>query len=606
MRDERGRDAQAGADVRDDGVLSFDLTVRRWIPVQFTDGTEGVLSLHEVFAQAGRIRRIVGDLPTQDFALLRLLLAVAHDALGGRLTDTDDWAELWEMRHSGDPFGAVRGYLEQHRDRFDLLHDVHPFFQVAGLRTDKDEVSALNRIVADVPNGDPFFSMRRPGVDRLGFAEAARWVVHAHAFDTSGIKSGTVGDPDAKNGKAYPKGPGWAGNLGGIAAEGHTLCETLLLNLIAPDSGLVHAAKDDAPAWRRPPCTPGESRDPDFAERPSGVRDLYTWQSRRIRLHFDAGGVHGVVLSYGDGLVQRNRYRHEPMTAWRRSEAQEKKLREVPVYLPREHRPERAAWRGMEALVAPVRQGEKTDRNDAAGFLRPAVADWLGLLADEGHIEPGTRLRLRTYGALYGTQQSVIDEITADGVDLAVVLLGEQDRLLGQSAVDAVADADAAVRALGDLAADLAHAAGTEAGPAKEQARDLGYAALDDPYRLWVSGLIPGVDRHEHRQMWQKSVFSRVGGLARQLVDDAGEAAFTGRPLKTSKTTVVLDSALADLWFRSKLRRALPAAQTLGEADTPATRAESGAPATHGGAHAPATRGERASALPTGQADAGG
>ncbi|UNM16789.1 type I-E CRISPR-associated protein Cse1/CasA [Streptomyces formicae] len=546
--------------------MSYDLTVRPWIPVQFTDGTEGVLSLLDVFAQAGRVRRIVGDLPTQDFALLRLLLAVAHDALDGRLDDTDDWTELWESEES---FDAVPAYLEQHRDRFDLLHPVHPFFQVAGLRTGKNEVFALDRVVADVPNGDPFFSMRRPGVARLGFAEAARWLVHAHAYDTSGIKTGTVGDPDAKNGKAYPKGPSWAGNLGGIAAEGHTLRETMLLNLIAPDSGLVHAAKDDAPAWRRPSGTPGENSAPDFADRPSGVRDLYTWQSRRIRLHYDSDGVHGVVLSYGDSLVQRNRQKYEPMTAWRRSEPQEKKLREVPVYLPREHKPERAAWRGMEALVAPVRQGEKADRNEPAGFLRPALADWLGLLVDEERIEPGTRLRLRTYGVLYGTQQSVIDEITSDGVDLAVVLLGEQDQLLGQTAVNAVADADAAVRALADLASDLAHAAGTEADPAKKTARDLGYAALDGPYRLWVSGLTRGVDRHEHRETWQKTVFSTVCGLARRLLDEAGEAAFTGRPLKTSKGPVVLDSALADLWFRSKLRRALPNGQTRNEAASP-------------------------------------
>ncbi|SDK37782.1 type I-E CRISPR-associated protein Cse1/CasA [Streptomyces indicus] len=559
MRVERDEHGDDRADVRGDGVLSYDLTVRPWIPVQCTDGTEGVLSLLDVFVQARKVRRIVGDLPTQEFALLRLLLAVLHDALDGRPDDTDDWAELWE---SAEPFDAVPAYLEQHRDRFDLLHPVAPFFQVAELRTGKNEVFALDRIVADVPNGDPFFSMRRPGADRLGFAEAARWVVHAHAYDTSGIKTGAVGDPDAKAGKAYPKGPAWAGNLGGIAAEGRSLRETLLLNLIAPGSGLVHAAKDDAPAWRRPPCAPGENRDPGFASRPSGVRDLYTWQSRRIRLHYDADGVHGVLLSYGDGLVQRNRQKYEPMSAWRRSEPQEKKLREVPVYLPREHKPERAAWRGMQSLVAPVGQGEKTGRNEPAGFLRPALADWLGLLVDEGHIEPAARLRLRTYGVVYGTQQSVIDEITADGVDLSVALLGEQDRLMGQTAVDAVGDADAAVRVLADLAGDLAHAAGAETDRAKKTAGDLGYAALDGPYRIWVSGLAPGVDRHEHREIWQESVFSTVWGLGRRLLDEAGEAAFAGRQFKTSKGTVILDSALADLWFRSRLRRALPAAQS--------------------------------------------
>ncbi|MFJ2568598.1 type I-E CRISPR-associated protein Cse1/CasA, partial [Streptomyces sp. NPDC087568] len=54
-----------------DGVLSFDLTTRQWIPVLRRDGSQGELSLREVFEQAHDLRRIVGDLPTQEFALVR-------------------------------------------------------------------------------------------------------------------------------------------------------------------------------------------------------------------------------------------------------------------------------------------------------------------------------------------------------------------------------------------------------------------------------------------------------------------------------------------------------------------------------------------------------
>ena len=177
----------------------------------------------------------------------------------------------------------MAAYLDQHRERFDLLHPVTPFFQVAGLRTAKDEIASLNRIVADVPNGEAFFTMRACGADRLQFGEAARWVVHAQAFDPSGIKSGAVGDPRVKGGKGYPLGVAWAGNLGGVLAEGTTLRETLLLNLIAADTTTLRAQEDDRPAWRREPCGPAEAKDLVF--RPSGLRDLYTWQSRRLRLH---------------------------------------------------------------------------------------------------------------------------------------------------------------------------------------------------------------------------------------------------------------------------------------------------------------------------------
>jgi hypothetical protein len=77
----------------------------------------------------------------------------------------------------------------------------------------------------------------------------------------------------------------------------------------------------DRPAWRREPCGPGG------AERtPMGVRDLYTWQTRRLWLHFDAEGVHGVVLGYGDTLTSRNKHTVEPMTAWRRSKARRRSM----------------------------------------------------------------------------------------------------------------------------------------------------------------------------------------------------------------------------------------------------------------------------------------
>ncbi|MGO4758147.1 type I-E CRISPR-associated protein Cse1/CasA, partial [Streptomyces sp. 2MCAF27] len=117
-----------------DLVPSFDLVSRPWLPVQGLDGTTTELSLRDVFAQAGDLRRLVGDVPTQEFALLRLILAVLHDAVDGP-EDVDVWEKLWE---ANDPFAAVPDYLERHRQRFDLLHPTYPFFQVADLRTDKD------------------------------------------------------------------------------------------------------------------------------------------------------------------------------------------------------------------------------------------------------------------------------------------------------------------------------------------------------------------------------------------------------------------------------------------------------------------------------------
>jgi len=433
--------------------LSFDLTREPWLMVQRHGGSQDELSLQQVFAQAEDVRRLVGDVCTQEFALLRLLLAIVHDAIDGP-GDLEQWQQLWD---DGLPVVRISDYLERHRDRLDLLHPHQPFFQSAGLRSVSGEVSSLDRLVADVPNGTPFFTMRARGVRRLGFAEAARWVVHAHAFDTSGIKTGAVGDPRVKDGKGYPRGVAWAGALGGVLVEGKSLRETLLLNLIAFDTDTLRIDPDDVPAWRRPPPGPAQTEAVELSRRPAGVRDLYTWQSRRVRLVFDDDGVHGVVLAYGDPLAAHNKHQREPMTGWRRSGFQEKKLGLAQVYLPREHDVSRSAWRGLGALVAGRVQGAE-QRAEAAAIVRPRILDWVARLTVEGDLPADFLIRARLFGAIYGTKQSVIDEVIDDAVAMAVVLLHQRDSGLGQAAIDAVADAEAAVNVLGDLATDLARA----------------------------------------------------------------------------------------------------------------------------------------------------
>ncbi|MER5629503.1 type I-E CRISPR-associated protein Cse1/CasA [Streptomyces nitrosporeus] len=553
-------------------VPSFDLVSRPWLPVQRADGTTADLSLREVFAEAGDLRRLVGDVPTQEFALVRLLLAVLHDAVDGP-EEVDDWAELWE---SDDPFAAVGPYLERHRGRFDLLHPEKPFFQVAGLRTAGGEISSLNRIVADVPNSGAFFTMRMPGAERLDFAEAARWLVHAHAFDTSGIKSGMEGDVRVKGGKVYPQGVGWAGNLGGVMLEGGTLRETLLFNLVAADAGGFDFKKEDAPAWRREPCGPGESDPLSLASRPHGPRDLYTWQTRRLLLHHDGRGVHGVVLGYGDPLTPRDRMRTEPMTGWRHSEAQEKKLKsKQPVYMPKEHDPARSAWRGLEALLQKVPGKGGAQSGAPAAFLPPGVIEWLSQLSYEDVLPPDHPVRVRVVGARYGTQQSVIDELVDDVVPMPVVLVHPGDARYRQAAIDAVKDADAAVRAYADLAGDLARARGSEPDKHRDAARDRAYGELDGPYRLWLSGLRkapgtgPGTDTGpaRARDAWQGVAHRIVRGLGRELLDATPPAAWEGRMVDLGKGPQWFDDTGADRWFRIRLNKALPRAFPASEPD---------------------------------------
>lgn len=528
--------------------MSFDLVDRPWLLVQRLDGQVEELSLAEVFQRAPELRRITGDLATQEFAILRLLLAVLHAAVDG--PDTSTWERLWAA--SALPIDDIVGYLDHHRERFDLLHPSTPFYQVADLRTAKDEVFGLGRLIADVNNGAPLFTARSgPALRRITPAEAARWLVHAQAYDVSGIKSGAFGDSRVKGGKVYPLGTGYTGSLGGVFIEGDNLRETLLLNLVPYNMPYLRSDDDDRPIWERDPLGPAAQDDLT----PSGVMRLYTWQSRRIRLFGDANGITGVVLAYGDPLSPRDLHQREPMTAWRRSPTQEKALKTTPVYLPRTHIPGRALWRGLDAML-PGTAGRGRSGEPPAN-LDPGILEWLGYAANRRLIRRPV-IRLRAVGAVYGTQQSVLDETIDDAVTMPVRAI--TDPPAAAEIRRAADDADQGVRALVNLGRNLLRAAGVRDDKRIDGARDAttaeAYAALDQLFRDWLCGLVDGVDLAEARTAWHRDAARALRTIGDRMVAAAGPAAWAGREIDKNLIT----SAKADVWFRSQLAKALPLA----------------------------------------------
>ena len=148
----------------------FNLIDEPWIRVMDENCKVVEVSLLDAIINAHKYKSLSGELPTQDVAVMRLILAVIHtvvsryDEYGDEndLEDSEDdaldrWKGLWEQGYF--PENAVREYLEQWHERFWLFHPDRPFGQVAGLtKGTKINAMKLNGEIAQSNNKIRFFS----------------------------------------------------------------------------------------------------------------------------------------------------------------------------------------------------------------------------------------------------------------------------------------------------------------------------------------------------------------------------------------------------------------------------------------------------------------
>lgn len=534
---------------------SFNLLDEPWIRITRPNWVPDEVSLLDVFKEATDISGIHGEIATQDIAILRLLLAITHRATGGP-KDLETWEMYWKnpTRLATD---AV-SYLERHRNRFDLRDPDAPFFQVAGIHAKSGKISDLKSLIFDVPNGEPFFTTRiGAGLDRISWPEAARWLIHVHAFDLSGIHSGAVGDPEVRNGKGYSIGPGWSGQIGVVVVEGENLVQTLLLNTVV--TKVVNDLREkvdtekDLPPWELEPDGPAGARDLE----PTGPVSCYTWQTRRVLLHGDAGGVTGLFLGNGDKATPQNRYLYEPMTAWRYSDPQTKKLK-IDVFMPYKFPKDRAMWRGLSTLVSKLSDtivridGKKETKYRAAGV----IDFYQQLLFDEIVSDRGL-IPIHCVGVEYGSQETVVDELVDDVLSIPVKLLERDNARLLTVVQDVMKETDNIASALRDLGGNLVKAQGADPDrvkAAREQAATAFYLVIDEEFPRWLASLAEK-EPSEAKRRWRKEIRETARRQCDRLVASAAPATYAGRTDGTRR----IDVGQSLAWFEASIRKILPA-----------------------------------------------
>ncbi|MCD8151448.1 MAG: type I-E CRISPR-associated protein Cse1/CasA [Clostridiales bacterium] len=402
----------------------YNLLDEKWIMVlrEETGQTEKV-SLKEVFAHAGDYYNLAGEMKTQDFAILRVLLAVLQtvfsrfDSEGNpydfleindetfqqlnsihrrKLKGQDPFFKTWlGLWMKGEFPEIVQEYLEAWRDHFYLFDDRYPFYQITPDEMeelvedeskkkvkDKSKIDgkvygrSLNRMISESANKIALFAPvngkqlkydEDKDKDKLYDDQLARWLIMFQGYTGTSDKS----EIDGTN-KNTTK--GWLYELGGIYLKGHNLFETLMLNCILSskfDGQFGNELKVQIPSWER---SPRENVAIYFHNQVDNRASLYTNWSRAISI-LDDYREREPFYCFPAKLPKIDSVENflEPMTCWGPKKKKEDKFK------PEVHKQDVAVWRNFNVLMG-------VDREDGEYFRRPGILSWYDKICENSSM----------------------------------------------------------------------------------------------------------------------------------------------------------------------------------------------------------------------------
>lgn len=298
-------------------TMEFNLLREPWVRVRTQDCTVQEVSLTDALLHAHAYVDLAGEMPTQDAAMLRLLLAVLHtvfsrvdgNGVPAPFEEPRDalqrWGELWQLGHF--PEQPIRDYLDKWQDRFWLFHPERPFWQVPEAKIGSPfGAKKLNGEVFESENKSSLFSAcAGTGKESMDYPQAARWLVSLNNYDDAAAKK------KAKDRPLPSMGPGWLGRIGVIYVKGSNLFETLMRNLMFLQDG-GELWEPDVPCWELEDARSGERTE---VACPDNFAELMTTQFRRILLERKENKVVGYTVLGGDFFDSKNAFA-EPMTLW--------------------------------------------------------------------------------------------------------------------------------------------------------------------------------------------------------------------------------------------------------------------------------------------------
>ena len=465
-------------------MQQFNLIEESWIRVLDNNCQIREVGIREALLRAHEFSGLAGEIKTQDFAVLRFLLAMMYtifyrydidgseiDLRENKNIVADNWVRMWE--NGCIPLEPVEKYLSKWQDRFWLFDDVQPFYQTKAVEgKTKKTISSAKMIgtLFESENKKRLFADRAEQGRTLSYPEAARWLLHLNCFDDIAAKNPT------------PK-RSWVSQLGLIALKGKNLFETVMLNFYA-DLDVSSNIFDECPSWEQ------DNNNVEFNRLINVPRDqaaLLSLMSRRILLCRKKDNTVGDYYLAGGDYFEDSEVFQEQMTLW--SAYQEKK--DTPYkYRPRRHEPDRRIWQEFGSIVGVNEKNSEKSRC-------PGVVNRLNQLRNDDEIlERSYKAKVVTAAVIYDYKQlmtlPVIDSIS-DSLSFHSQILESEEWY--NKIVSEIKKCDDAAYQVSKLYKEIQLASGRRDKDAKTNlsgemdAKMRFYDSIDEPFRLWLEKL---------------------------------------------------------------------------------------------------------------------
>lgn len=537
-------------------MSEFNLIDEPWISV-VTDykGTTKLVGLREFFENAHNYLGLAGDMPTQDFAVMRFLLAILHTVFSryradGQVydeikvndrmqqvepVDSEDyedyedalmqtWKDLWAAGKFPD---IVIEYLDTWHDRFYLFDDKYPFYQVTEAEVDVSKINRpapseilgknINRLISESANKVALFSPKYDSDNNkeiLSYDEVVRWLLAYQSY--TGLSDKVIFGQDK-----YKASKGWLFDLGGVYLSSDNLYKTLILNLcLVNNSSSQYNTNIQKPCWEYSPSQVVANY--MFGENINNIGELYTAWSRAIYIgDYKDQDVFRMQIVKLPEVSHENNFL-EPMTLWRYNNSGDNK----DMFTPRKHQLNKSLWRSF-GLVTKTEDANEGNANTPK--RKPGIIEWLN------HIDQYVEKQVVKINAVSmeddgnATSWVPTNEII-DGLYLEGAIINDLEDQGWLLRINDVIDTtkDVVDKTYRSFVNDIKSIRNIEVSDFTSNYIEDMYYEIDKPFRDWLSSIDYEDNKDEKAKAWYKDLKGLVINQAEKIMENAGSRDFTG------------------------------------------------------------------------------